>query len=350
MNSQILKFKREFDLINAKLNHKDIISVVLYGGYGRNEGAEFINSEGNILMFNDIDLVIVVKKKFDLSSIEKYKSELLNQIKINWIDITQYTVKELLNSKKSVFFYDLKYSSTIIQGDKNILKNIKEFEKKEINYNEIKILFTSRIWTFLGCFDKSGIEELKGFKAAFFKNQMAKAVFGLVDSIMIRDGIYESLYIKKHEVFKNKYSKKYNVLCSYLDFSIENKLSPNKDLLSKKEVTKIYKDISFEFIRIMSSLIKNPLIKSISNGHQLVNAFKFDTRILIHSFFHKIFNKERKYEYENFICRIYLVLSINEPQYQKFSLKYFNKFNDKKTLNYNFNEIRTGLVKLKFVE
>ena len=350
MNSQILKFKREFDLINAKLNHKDIISVVLYGGYGRNEGAEFINSKGKTLMFNDIDLVIVVKKKFNLSSIEKYKSELLNQIKINWIDITQYTVKELVNSKKSVFFYDLKYSSTIIQGDKNILKNIKEFKKKEINYNEIKILFKSRIWTFLGCFDKSGIKELKGFKSAFFKNQMAKAIFGIVDSIMIRDGIYESLYSKKHEVFKNKYSKKHKILSSYLDFSIENKLSPNNDLLSKKEVTKIYNDISFEFIRIMSMLIKNPLIKTVSNGDQLVKAFRFDIMLIIHSFLHKIFSTNRKYEYENFICRIYLVLSINEPKYQIFSLKYFNKIGHSKIQSYNFNKIRIGLVKLKFVE
>ena len=349
--SQVEIFKEEFNIIKKYVDHKEIISIILYGGYGRNEGAEYIDEKGNRLLFNDIDLLLIVKNKISSTTINKFKKKLLNEINITWIDFTQYTISQLKRSNKSVFFYDLKYSSTILKGDKNILSNIPNFSNKKIEYNEIKILFTSRIWCFLGCFDEKGIGPLNGFKSAFFKNQISKAVFGIIDSILISENCYVTHYKEKKKLFLKDYASKYPLLKNYIDFAYENKFSPNGKPLNKNQTDKIYRDVSSQFLIIMSEILGKIYGKKISTGFDLVSLFKNDLRLNLKSILFKVLNNERKDELNIFICRIFTLYSLYDEKYNEYALKYFNKINDKNTLKeYDFDFIRSNIVILKFNE
>ena len=351
MSSQIETFKKEFDLIKRYIQDKEIISVILYGGYGRNEGAEYIDEVGNKTLFNDIDLLLVVKNKLSPKTISNFKNKLLNEININWIDITQKTIFQLRKSNKSVFNYDLKYYSTILKGDRNILINIKDFSPDLIDHNEIKILFVTRIWCFLGCFDENGIGPLIGFKSAFFKNQMSKAIFGIIDSILISENSYVAHYYQKKELFMKKYSGKYKVLTKYIDFAFENKFSPNGELLTKDQADKIYKDLSNQFLIIMSEILGKIYRKKVSNGFQMVNLFKYDLSLNLKTILFKILNHERQNELNILICRIFTLFCVFDEKYNKYALKYFNKISDKNTLReFDFDFIRSNIVILKFNE
>ena len=349
--SQVEIFKEEFDIIKKYVDHKEIISIILYGGYGRNEGAEYIDEKGNRLLFNDIDLLLIVKNKISSTTINKFKKKLLNEINITWIDFTQYTISQLKRSNKSVFFYDLKYSSIILKGDKNILSNIPNFSNKKIEYNEIKILFTSRIWCFLGCFDEKGIGPLNGFKSAFFKNQISKAVFGIIDSILISENCYVTHYKQKKELFLKEYASKYPELTKYIEFAFENKFSPNREPLNKTQTEKIYRDVSFQFLTIMSEILGKINGKKISSGFDLASLFKNDLRLNLKSILFKILNNEKQDELNILICRIFSLYCVFDEKYNEFSLKYFNKIKDKNTLSeFDFDFIRSNIVILKFNE
>ena len=349
--SQVEIFKEEFNIIKKYVDHKEIISIILYGGYGRNEGAEYIDEKGNRLLFNDIDLLLIVKNKISSTTINKFKKKLLNEINITWIDFTQKTISQLKRSNESVFFYDLKYSSTILKGDKNILSNIPNFSNKKIEYNEIKILFTSRIWCFLGCFDEKGIGPLNGFKSAFFKNQISKAVFGIIDSILISENCYVTHYKQKKELFLKDYVSKYPLLTNYIDFAYENKFSPNGKPLNKNQVDKIYRDVSSQFLIIMSEILGKIYGKKIYTGFDLVGLFKNDLRSNLKSILFKVLNNERQDELNIFICRIFTLYSLYDEKYNEYALKYFNKINDKNKLReYDFDFIRSNIVTLKFNE
>ena len=351
MSYQIETFKKEFDLIKRYVVDKEIISVILYGGYGRNEGAEYLDEKGNKRLFNDIDLLLIVKNKLPSKTINNFKRKLLNEINITWIDFTQYTISQLKRSNKSVFFYDLKYSSTILNGDKNILSNIPNFSNKKIEYNEIKILFTSRIWCFLGCFDEKGIGPLNGFKSAFFKNQISKAIFGIIDSILISENCYVTNYREKKELYMKDYASKYPLLTQYIDFAFENKFSPNGAPINKNQTDKIYKDVSSQFLIIMSQILGKINGKKISSGFDLVSLFKNNLRSNLKSTLFKILNNERQDELNILICRIFTLYCIFDEKYNEYALKYFNKISNKNTLKeFDFDFIRSNIVILKFNE
>ena len=83
LNSDIEKIIK-ISLTN--LNKDNIISIYLYGGYGRGEGSwviEEINELREVKPYNDYDIALIVKKKIPLHSLRKLESELKKYIDIN---------------------------------------------------------------------------------------------------------------------------------------------------------------------------------------------------------------------------------------------------------------------------
>ena len=54
-----------------------LISIILYGSYGRDEGA-FYASGKSINVYNDYDVLLVVSKKLPSDKIQKVKKKLLD--------------------------------------------------------------------------------------------------------------------------------------------------------------------------------------------------------------------------------------------------------------------------------
>ena len=348
MNSQILKFNDEFDYLIKKLRALKPISIILYGSIGRGEGAIY-NDKKRDKLFNDIDILLIVKKKIDGNKIEKIKEELLKQIDVEWIDITQKTKINLKNSNASVFNYDLKYHSTILYGDKDILNLMPEIESHKIEYNEIKILFFTRIWCFLGSYKSEGITDLDGYEAAFFKNQMSKIIFALIDVILISNKKYISSYYKKIEVYKDFFSGDYNSLNKYLLFALKNKFTPSKNKIKASEIKDILNDLALEFFKVFSMGLSLAYNKKIEGPEEIIKAFKFDHRLIIKKWAFNLFQPTRKNEFNELICRTYLVGSIINKNLFDEAVKYYKLIlNEERIENPSYDDIRVKIVKLIF--
>ena len=348
MNSQILKFNDEFDYLTKKLASLKPISIVLYGSFGRGEGAIYSDKKRDKLL-NDIDILLIVKKKIDGNKIEKIKEELLKQIDVEWIDITQKNRLDLIMSNASVFNYDLKYHSTILYGDKNILNLIPKIESHDIEYNEIKILFFSRIWCFLGSYKRGDITDLNGYEAAYFKNQMSKIIFALIDVILISNKKYISSYHKKIEVFKEFFSSDYDSLNKHLLYALENKFKPSKNKIKASEIKDILYDLALEFFEVFSMGLSLAYNKEINCPEEIVKAFKFDHRLIIKKWIFNLFKPTRKNEFNELICRTYLVGSIINKGLFDEAVKYYKLIlNEERKENPSYDDIRVKIVKLIF--
>ena len=122
-------FKADVDTIVAetlKLIGNVNITIVLYGGYGRDEGG-WICTDGSYFPYNDYDIVLIVddrlrvKKRRLIADLEK---KLLSLIKVKFIDIAIYEASKLRRLRNSIFNVDLIRASKVIYGDKNIFGNI----------------------------------------------------------------------------------------------------------------------------------------------------------------------------------------------------------------------------------
>lgn len=348
MNSQILKYNDEFDYLTKKLASLKPISIILYGSFGRGEGAIYSDKKRDKLL-NDIDILLIVKKKIDVNRIEKIKKELLKHIDIEWIDITQKNRFDLIMSNPSVFNYDLKYHSTILHGDKNILRLIPKIKNSNIEYNEIKILFFSRIWCFLGSYKSGGIADLDGYEAAYFKNQMSKIIFALIDVILISNKKYISSYYEKIKVFKEFFSGDYDSLNKYLVYALENKFKPSKNKIKASEIKDILNDLALEFFKVFSMGLSLAYNKKIKGPEEIVKAFKFDHRLIIKKWFFNLFKPTRRHEFNELICRTYLVGSIINKDLFDEAVKYYKLIlNEEKKANPSYDDIRVKIVKLIF--
>ena len=239
------EFERHVNLMVKTLvsNIQGIDSIILYGSYGRGEGA-WIKSNGSYNPYNDYDVLIVLidkaKKPKNISSI---KEDLLKKINIKWIDLSFIHLTSLLKNKsKSIFQYDLIHGSKVIFGNFNLLKKIPKFNSSEINLNEGKLLFYTRLWPFVG--GAKLANDLHPSEARFFRYQMAKVILASLDMMLLMRGLYESSYVKRCDIA--------TLICEHenlLDkglflWAIEQKLNPSNDIMDKNQVIKLQSKVA----------------------------------------------------------------------------------------------------------
>jgi hypothetical protein len=301
--NQIKIFKKEISIIVQEIKAFDPISIILYGGYSRDEGG-IIQTSKKLLPYNDFDVLIVVNRKIKESLLIEIKEKLLKKINIKWIDFTQKTLRELSRSPKSVFTYDLKYYGKVVYGDTKIKKLIPNINPKEILKSEIDILFSTRLWAFVGCFEKKSFDDITGEEARFFKNQMSKAILSLTDAILIENKKYTTLYSEKIPQIEKHNKDLYDLA----KWAYKEKLEPAFDNMKSDEVKSLYLKVINLYFEVMISLI--PRTKTFSG---LVNHFRFSFKENIKNMYYKIFYK-RSY-LKNKICMIYITYSVIDNKY-----------------------------------
>ena len=85
------------------LDPENIISIYLYGGYGRDEGSwviEKIGGQSKVRPYNDYDIAIIVKKKISLTKMRSLENKLKENLDVKWVDLCQYSK---LNLKLLIF-------------------------------------------------------------------------------------------------------------------------------------------------------------------------------------------------------------------------------------------------------
>lgn len=137
---------------------KNLISIFLIGGYGRDEGSFQIIGKKSSLV-NDIDLVVITSKKIEKKRLLRLmdKSAKIVKLSANYahdkycpidfhVDIFNFCEKELANYKPSQFAIDLKYAGKVIFG-KPLLNLIPELESKDIPISDGTMILFNRILT-----------------------------------------------------------------------------------------------------------------------------------------------------------------------------------------------------------
>ncbi len=234
-------------------------TIILYGSYGRSEGA-WIKASETYNPYNDYDLLIVLedeaKHPKDLPSI---KEKLLNQINIKWVDLSFVSLTKFIgNRNKSIFQYDLIYGSKVIFGNFKILESIQKFDSSEINLNEGKLLFFTRLWAFMG--GVVTVKDLNSSEAIFFRYQMSKVVLAVVDMILLINGRYVSSYVERCNL-AIKICKREDILKKELiNWAINEKLNPSTKVMTKKEVICLQENVANIFsiyaLRLLSIIHK----------------------------------------------------------------------------------------------
>ncbi|MFI1772639.1 hypothetical protein [Thalassobellus citreus] len=357
-DEKIKKLNSEITIINSEIlrfTNKQIISVVLYGSYGRGEGAFFLDAENNIRTYNDFDLVLVVNELLDQSIINKITIELNKKLDVKWIDISQKTKKKLRELKLTIFNFDLKNGSRVIYGDKNILDNIPDYNSANLSLKEAETLYFTRIWAFLGSLPVDGFErELKGEEVRFFRNQMAKAILAVVDVLLLQKKYYNSSYKKRCKKVIEIFNDKTNFI-KWTKWAIEEKCNPKDKIISVSELKEMYLEITNLFLKEMYNVLSIYYNKKITGPYTVKKSVLFSTSewlILLKSVV-----KTRSFKYiqqtkvkiaQSYLVDAFLREGKEKENLIKKSRELIKKLNNSEDIdNLNWNELRLLIAKLR---
>lgn len=230
---------------------KNTQAVILCGGYGRGEGAWIQDENGNPAPYNDYDIAVVSEKNFSNHDYEILRTKIASEIGISWIDIDWYQSRQLKKLSPTIKNYDLLHAGTIIYGDKNIFRSVRDVEREKIGEYDIVTLYKTRIWTFLGSWN-GDFHNLAGDEAVFFKNQMAKAVLAACDMLLVKDRLYTPSYKERVRLVKDRYSS-VRKLGNLSEWALKEKLRPSLEPVSAESMQRLYWESKYVFCQAMKA-------------------------------------------------------------------------------------------------
>jgi len=266
MVDQLSIFNKDIEVITSAIIKKcpQLVSIILYGGYGRNEGS-MIKDGDRYIPYNDYDLLIIINNKIQNNALLQLKTKLAKDLSIRWIDISQKSSAELNKLSPSIFNYDLKYASRVIYGDDSVLNLIPSIKSSTLSLVEGEVLFITRLWTFLGCLDVNGFNiDRSDDEVRFFRNQMAKGVLAIVDILLIQKKAYHTSYKQRVQNFIDLYPEK-EELCELSKWALEEKLFPKDKQMTGQEIEQLYSRVHrhyFDEMYVILSKYYNTPIKS----------------------------------------------------------------------------------------
>ena len=266
--------KSHIKIILEELSKYEKDAVILCGGYGRGEGGWFIEN-GTFKPYNDYDLLLVLEKKIPNNKIQILRKRLATKIGIKWVDITQKTPQELKRLRLSIYNYDLKYASKVIDGDYSILKLIPNFDASKLPLKEGEILFFTRLWTLLGCLNEKGFQiECSEEEARLFRSQMAKAILAVVDVLLLQKGAYHSSYRERIQRLISLYPKniEFNELSKW---ALKEKLIPCSNDVSPKYIKELYTKVHKEYFFYMMEFFSKYYNKKVTSMYDIERHTKY---------------------------------------------------------------------------
>lgn len=330
-----------------------LIATILYGGYGRDEGSWIIEQNDICRPYNDYDILLVVENKIPIERIELLRKYLAKQIGIRWVDIGQKTPAELKKIKSSIYNYDLKYASKVIQGDPNILNLIQEIDAAKLPLKEGETLFFTRLWTLLGSLDEKGFSvDQAGEGSRFFRNQMAKAVLAVVDVLLLQKCAYHPSYKERVKLLSKFYPEK-GELCELAKWALEEKLFPKAPNMKADEIEKLYQKAHYYFFSEMYNLLTKYYRHRIDSPKGIEKHLKWGVTNLIKRVgwiaLRKNMNWERKIAVN--LAQSYIATAINsDTNYQKWlqkGISYIRYLDKSFAENASWDEARVRVAELR---
>jgi hypothetical protein len=282
---QVLQKHTSFIVNAVKSNIYGVNSIILYGGYGRGEGA-WVKTADSYDPFNDYDILVVLNdrnKNPTTKQISLVKNNILRKINIQWIDLTFIKLKDFVGNKnKSIFQYDLKHGSKVIYGNSSILNQINNFGSSDIKLMEGKLLFLTRLWPFIGGVDFA--RDLNHSDALFFRYQMSKAILASIDMILLMKGCYVSSYVDRCKI-AIKVSSKNNILNEdMINWALNQKLTPSDEIMNTNEVLELQKKVAqifaFYSLKLLSKVYSRDFDSVLSFFEFYSKSFKENIKII----------------------------------------------------------------------
>jgi hypothetical protein len=245
------RFESDCRIMVKYLSAIDPISIIIYGGYGRGEGAWIIESPSQCRPYNDYDILVIARRMIPKKNIKRISDKIRKEIGIRWIDLGIITISQMKVLKPSIYNYDLKNASSIIYGNLEVLENIPSMDRCTLPMKEVETLYFTRLWTLLGSLEERGLSvPLEGEDARFFRNQMAKSILAVVDIKLLLVGDYHPSYKKRVEVFKTHFAE-LRELHKLADWALAEKIRPQSYSMTSAEVNELYDQVLTIYINEM---------------------------------------------------------------------------------------------------
>lgn len=205
--------------VNA--NNK-IISIILFGGFGKGEGSiQFIDNKP--VPYNDFDFYIVTKKKLsdeelDKISVNASKSIGMGGLEIAYFPDKGYNSKEFFHIDvrsipynnlnkliKTQRYYELKYGSQVIYGDKFVLDKILEIKQEEIPLSDgLRNLF-NKLHTMLLGLNKEYNEDQRKIKIFW----SYKCYLSICEALLILSRKFAPSNLERSKIFSEIYKESF---------------------------------------------------------------------------------------------------------------------------------------------
>ena len=202
------------------------INIFLYGSYGANQGGWVLDNK-YYYPYNDYDILILkdTTKNEDFNLLPIIKKELLDNIQVRFIDLSLNSHSKMESLEPTVENFDIINASKQIFGNYDFRKYANQINNKNIPLVEVEKLFFTRLWVFSGAI--TNLEKDKSFRLT----QIAKAVFAIVDAILIENKKYASLYADKKDIIQSFVSKEFfSVVC----WAYKQRSRPSSELNSNQ--------------------------------------------------------------------------------------------------------------------
>jgi len=254
-------------IVKSFVNDCQPVSVILFGGFGKGEGSVYFE-DGKPVPFNDFDLYVVTnekmsEKELDEMSINASKAIGMGGMEIAFFPGENYDVKKYFHVDVRCIpldkldrlisiqrYYDLKYESQVIYGDKLVLDKINEIKRENLPDSDgLRNLFNKLHTMLLGLqesYDESS-ERVRIFWSY-------KCYMSICESLLISEKKFEATSMERMDKFEEIFDysfpelkKQIPDLVDKVKIATEFKLKPDFDMDVDKLWEESLKDILLVF-------------------------------------------------------------------------------------------------------
>lgn len=210
----------------------NIIFAAAYGSYSRGEEAYIKGHDGISRLFNDFDLVVVVKDMNLFSQrIAYYQENLVRIVGGAEVDLLVLDKPLSFRRKSTIWYNDFRFTKKFFLGGLDEMElYFGELKPHNISVFDVYALFVTRSWA-AGCLSANLIEE--PYTLFFKRYQAAKLVIATVDLYLLAHSKYKTMLDDKLVALQSIDDDFATYLIPKFVTAVQVKLSPTMDLRSE---------------------------------------------------------------------------------------------------------------------
>src|SRR3989344_3557681 len=276
MEKIITSFKRDV--------RERLIAIILFGGFAKGEGSiQIINNKA--IPFNDFDFYVITKEKLSDETLDSishnaskeigmggmeiayFPGERYDRKKFFHVDVRCIPYDQLPMLMKTQRYYELKYKSQIIDGDKTIFDKIPQIQPSDIPLSEgLRNLFNKLHTMLLGLQETYTSADQKKIKIFW----SMKAYLSICEALLILNRTFAPSAWERNLLFRERYKKDFPELYEKikdLDTKVDRATRFKLKLDFDVDAEKLWKEALGDLL-----IVFEYYIKKISGGKNVVDA------------------------------------------------------------------------------